>query len=290
MKFRWTLSILAALACLSACKTADPDGSGGGPRTVDHTDADASVIPDSVIARIKALDVYFEHASVGGRITGGPREYVRSNLGGLDFLAASNARYAYAHEHISDDGTGPLSTAWIDAHDGLVENMRGNPGSPDYSQKIDRFVARLENGDFASHFDVVMFKLCWIDTGGTAQQAFDAAKAAISSLEARYPSVVFVWWTQPIIQQNTSERTANNRRDDYNALVRSYCSANNKYLFDIADIESHDPSGTSLVDGNGNHYLDAAYASDEGHPNETGATRLANAWWVLMARVCGWNG
>jgi hypothetical protein len=295
MKFSRLFFVCIALAFLSSCDSGNPSATNT-PTTspssavsaiIDHTDVDASVIPDTVIAQIKGLDVYFEHASVGGRITGGPKEGVSGQNGGLDLLANSNSRYVITHAHFNDDPGYLIDANWPKTHDGYCDYMRGNPG---LATKISEFNTDMRTGDFAALFDVAMFKFCWIDIDGTAQAAFDSVKTVMEALEAKYPSVVFVWWTQPIIGQNTSQQAANKRRDDYNALVRNYCSVNKKYLFDIADIECHAPDGTIHKDTNGNYYVDASYLADEGHPNEAGATRLANAWWFLMARICGWNG
>jgi hypothetical protein len=87
----------------------------------------------------------------------------------------------------------------------------------------------------------------------------------------------------PIMTEGSAER------DAFNHSVRAYCQANGKLLFDIADIEAHDPAGNHLLDG-ANERLDPDYSSDGGHLNETGARRVASALWWLMARIAGWDG
>ena len=88
--------------------------------------------------------------------------------------------------------------------------------------------------------------------------------------------------------------------------------AHNKPLFDVADIESHDPNGNPCYDNrdgvaynNGNtseNYPDDGlnipaicpqYTTevDGGHLGSVsdGKIRIAKAFWVLMAEIAGWN-
>jgi hypothetical protein len=76
----------------------------------------------------------------------------------------------------------------------------------------------------------------------------------------------------------------NATRGAYNAQVRSYAAANNKPLFDIADIESHDPNGNAVLHNN-HEAMYGAYSSDGGHLSTAGEARMAGAIWWLMTRV-----
>ena len=137
----------------------------------------------------------------------------------------------------------------------------------------------MRSNDFADSIAVAMFKFCYIDTRGTALDAFNSVKSTMESLESTYPNTVFVWWTMPIMT------SGDQRRDDYNNLVRDYCSSNNKYLMDIADIECHSPDNVKQTDANGHELLYSGYSSDGGHLNAAGSEAMANAWWVLMSRI-----
>jgi hypothetical protein len=94
--------------------------------------------------------------------------------------------------------------------------------------------------------------------------------------------------------------------------MRQYAIANQKPLFDVADILSHDPAGNPCYDNrdgvpydNGNnsenypddganrlaicpHYTTE---TDGGHLGSVsaGKIRVAKAFWVLMARITGWT-
>jgi predicted small secreted protein len=258
---------------------------------VDHTDTDASIVPDSAITAAAALDVYFEHASVGGNVMDGVAA----------FASAPSSRYGYLSSAYAS-GTQPSDqersdiASWFDSHDGgVVDFMRGNPS---LTNKIDWFVATMDTNvgttptKFATHVDVAMFKFCWIDdaylsTAPTTE--FNAVRTAMEGLESRYPDTIFVWWTMPICQAGAYSDEVNAKRDVYNTFVRNYCTSNDKPLFDLADIESHSADGTALVDSAGHERLDPSYASDDGHLNAVGGARMANAWWVLLAKLSGWD-
>ena len=151
---------------------------------------------------------------------------------------------------------------------------RGNPG---WEAKIDDLVtqtaAQLED------FDVFTMKFCYIDY----EASWTEYRDQMEQLEADYPDKVFIWWTMPITEGYSSH-------DTFNASVRSYCQANDKILFDIADIECHDPSGVKQTDSSGYETLYSDYTDDGGHLNETGREQVASAFWYMMARLGGWDG
>jgi hypothetical protein len=63
-------------------------------------------------------------------------------------------------------------------------------------------------------------------------------------LETQYPNVIFVYMTGHLDGSGTSGTLYRN-----NNRIRSFCAANNKVLFDFADIESYDPGGNYYPDG-----------------------------------------
>ena len=150
---------------------------------------------------------------------------------------------------------------------------RGNPG---WKEKVDQFVAWV--ADHTNEYDVFHMKFCYIDTA--AQWTY--YREAMLNLEATYPGKIFVWWTMPITT------SGNDNRDAYNTQVRNFCAANGKPLYDIAAIESHDPSGLQISAGD-KEAMYHGYSDDGGHLNETGQIRAAQAMWWLMARLTGWT-
>ena len=124
----------------------------------------------------------------------------------------------------------------------------------------------------------------------------------MSQLEEDYPDVRFVYMTGHIdgsgLAGNLHVR---------NQQIRDYCDANDKMLYDFADIESYDPDGTYFGDKNvtdscdydgGNwatEWQDSHtqgvdwYNCDSAHSQPLNANHKAYAAWWLWARLAGWD-
>ncbi len=128
------------------------------------------------------------------------------------------------------------------------------------------------------------------------------------AFEAQHPDKAFIYWTASL-----SRSIGTQVSEDFNAQMRQYAETNGIPLFDVADIESHDPAGNPCYDnrdgvaydnGNGSeNYPDDGinrpaicpqYTTevDGGHLGSVsdGKIRVAKAFWVLMARIAGWDG
>jgi hypothetical protein len=67
--------------------------------------------------------------------------------------------------------------------------------------------------------------------------------------------------------------------------VRNYCQTYSKWLLDIADLESHDDSGTAYT-ASGSEAMYSGYDHDGGHINDTpGGLKMAKAYWKLIAEI-----
>jgi len=158
-----------------------------------------------------------------------------------------------------------------------VFSDRGNPG---WEAKIND----LSNYTSAhiSEYDVFSMKFCWIDLDAI----FACYRDTLLQLESRYPTKRFIWWTMPITRDPDGSES---NRQNFNDSVRNYTAAHGKFLFDIADIEAYDTAGVEKTDGSGHELQQDVWSSDGGHLTNTGARRVASAWWWLMARVAGWD-
>ncbi|MFP4115509.1 MAG: hypothetical protein ACOC2Y_10050, partial [Spirochaetota bacterium] len=154
-----------------------------------------------------------------------------------------------------------------------------------------------------SEFNVVMWSWCGQVSGRSEQAMIDTYLEPMSDLEERYPDVIFVYMTGHL--DGTGEDGNLHHR---NEQIRDYCRANDKWLFDFADIESYDPDGAYYLDrlandacsydsdGDGEHDANWAVAWQESHEEgvdwyECGSAHSqpvnANmkayaAWWLFV--------
>jgi hypothetical protein len=129
----------------------------------------------------------------------------------------------------------------------------------------------------------------------------------LEALEARHPGLIFIHHTT-----NLARGIGTQVSTDFNNQLRQYVRTRNKAMLDVADIESHDPSGNPCYDNRDGVAYSAGGAS-ENYPNDgvnhpaicqhytresdgghlgnpdPGKIRLAKAFWILMARLAGWN-
>jgi hypothetical protein len=192
--------------------------------------------------------------------------------------AAANLRLMVRHASVGsniNDGLDDLQTqnAKYDRSRWSFQ-ARGNPG---WQAKVDDLV--VETALQASSFDVLTMKFCYIDTDAD----FAYYRDHMLYLESTYPTKRFIWWTMPI------ETSGNFDRQVFNDQVRAYAQANEKILFDIADIEAYNAAGQRRTDGNGWEIMWPEWTSDGGHLSVAGRQRVASGLWWLMARLGGWD-
>lgn len=237
-------------------------------RVVDHTSVMSwPAMSQAAIDGAKNQSVYFAHASIGGNMV-----YGLSDLHGIDPV-----RYPFEVQTV--DGTVPAGGVT----DGKIyEFYRGNIG---WEQKVDAFAAELAGG-WGNAADIVINKLCYLDASSlflpllpdnawSEYAVSNSRGTALAQLELLYPSTQFVYVTMPVIaatapvgyvdEFNRQEALA--RVANFNTQLRLWTQANNKLLLDLADIESHDPSGnavTTLIDGQMLPTLHIPYA----HPDD----------------------
>jgi hypothetical protein len=236
-------------------------------------------IPDSFIASASQLHILFRHNSVGWYMSRG-----------LDCLMNK------------------VQPRPSDCDSGL------NPSQIVYNSKYNRNNFQFEfNGDFCYNqfpgwYDVVACFVSRFDAlssqlnGGSFKFGYTQTTADLATLffnpihndrntsindltalEARHPDKKIFYTTSAIPQAAFVDA------ENYNVEMRKYAISNNKYFFDIADIESHHQDGSPCIN-NGVESLCPEYTFDGGHPNALGMQRLAKAWWVMMARLAGWSG
>ncbi len=198
----------------------------------------------------------------------------------------------------------------------------------------------IQNGDeLTNQFDVVSLKFNYShvsemgtiagerDADGTYHGGFldpDPGNperwdiSDLQSFQAEHPETILFYWTTSLARAIGTQSAV-----DFNQAMRQYALENGLMLFDLADIESHDPDGNACFDArDGVCYCNTNQCEDytgqnppqscdwddgleipaicQDYTTETegghlgsvsaGKIRIAKAFWVLMARIAGWDG
>ncbi len=103
-----------------------------------------------------------------------------------------------------------------------------------------------------------------------------------------HPTKKFILSTSSLARNNGSIDS-----DEFNEHLRIFARDNNLSLFDMAAIESHTPEGQPCLSTDNHPVICPDYTteSDGGHLGSvsSGGLRIAKAFWVLMARLTGWQ-
>jgi lysophospholipase L1-like esterase len=126
-----------------------------------------------------------------------------------------------------------------------------------------------------------MNKLCYIDQGAS----FKYYLRSMINLEAEFPQTVFGYATIPL---TTAEDGDNFLRNAFNDRLREWVNQNGRVLFDIADIEAHDPEGnvwTFQYRERACQKLCEKYSTDGGHLNKPGRQSVARGFYAISAAL-----
>lgn len=219
-------------------------------------------------------------------------------------LAASNLRMLFMHKSVGEGISLFMDclqgTLWQCDSDPKYDRSKWNWPLFESTNNSDNFAFKKAAFDNAVNsqngsYDVFGYKLCYIDNMDgsiSAQDKFTQYRDEMLALEAQYPTKRFIWSTQALWAETDSNADSQTGQtiQTYNTLVRSYAYANGKILFDIADIESHTNDGTACY-STSTEALCGIYSDggSGGHQNQDGYIRSAQAVWVLMAKIAGWQ-
>ncbi|MCK5126997.1 MAG: VCBS repeat-containing protein [candidate division Zixibacteria bacterium] len=202
-----------------------------------------------------------------------------------------NYYYYYAHtSHGSQIMTG---LDMVYAEDNLYQEPYFYERSDDLGHVGDTSWVPYMRTYLASNPDCNMVMFSWC--GGcsdNSEAGMNIYLNKMNELESDYPSHTFIYMTGHLdgggITGNLYLR---------NNQIRDYCNANDKILFDFADIESYDPDGTYYPDENDACGWCETWCASHSCPSCAGCAhshcfncyRKGKAWWWMMAKISGWQ-
>lgn len=283
---------------------------------VDHTSVDLfESIPESYLQAAADLNMFFMDRSVGININEG--------LNCLSYPSDESApSHCTRYEHV--DPTFSVSQSELNwsrtgGYDRTNWDFDTWPAAncDSWYNKIDCFIDYIDPS--IGNYDVVSYQLSYlaVDDGSSIADSpggyfYDNTNRTDvfdqENYEAQHPSTTFIYWTTSLARGIGTEVS-----ETFNDQMRQYAISNDKPLFDVADILSHDPDGNPCYDNrdgvpynNGNNsenYADDGIdrlaicqhyttETDGGHLGSVsaGKIRVAKGFWVLMAQIAGWDG
>lgn len=267
---------------------------------IDHTCTDLSLVPSSYITAAKdTLRIGYSHTSHGSQLVTGIET----------FRGDPGTQYYYTYSGWGLDAGIFLNDYWGNA---AGAGDLGHYGDLAWRDATVQMLSLPDNDR-----NVVIWSWC----GGVSdndEAGINAYLNAMNLLEQAYPAITFVYMTGHLDGTGSSGNL-----HIRNNQIRNYCLANDKILFDFADIESYDPSGlinymellaldSCYYDGNNNgnpwddstnwaldwvtafpgHPLSqlAATCGECAHSEALNCVLKGRAFWWLMARLAGWEG
>ena len=264
----------------------------------DHLAAAAfNDIPDTYIEQAKDLfKMTYGHTSHGSQI-----------VSGMGVLEASDALYAFFDDHYyyRFGPPNPIAPAGnLSLWDTVPGGDLGNPDRVTW-KSLTEVMLTNSGGDYTiyPHFrNLVMWSWCG-QVSSASEADINTYLSLMEELETAFPDVTFVYMTGHL---DGGGETGNLHLR--NEQIRAYCIANDKVLFDFADIESYDPSGNYFLDlgandacdYSGGNWADQWCAANPGsdlcaatscaHSRALNCNLKARAFWWMMARLAGWDG
>ncbi len=275
------------------------------PIIVDHNSvALFDSIPPQYKAAAQNLRMLFMDRSVGGNI--------HDALSCLSVPHASAPNFCKRYQHRdSAYAVSPSEVYWEGSWDRSRWRYEFWPSG--CSEDANCFVNFVEPR--IDSFDVVGFQFSYLavmpgtnlihPVDGFFGSRIDCGTAtSYTQFAQRHPEKTIIWWTTSLARGIGSPES-----QAFNEAMRQYARTHELVLFDVADILSHDPAGNPCYDNrDGVQYLTENNPDDGlnipaicpqyttetegGHLGSisAGGIRVAKAFWVLMARIAGWQG
>lgn len=269
--------------------------------TIDYSNCLAVTgFSQSLMNAVTNYNCYFAMASVGTLMTEG---LTNLHLANPSFYQLQGRSFA---ETPPPSNTLPGIIYGDDRGHSTTNNYVG-----DWQYEVGYFQTAINNGWTYPRVNLAMNILSFIDiwynnsTNGVAQ-LLNGYIGSMTNLEAAFPKTVFVYVTMPITTTNYGFEVDVEPADEYwrclfNNSLRAWCSANNRVLFDVADIEARDTNGNLcsftyngllceqlwIGDNQGGDAC-CSEIGDGAHPTNFGAEELiAKGFYALAAALLG---
>ena len=251
-------------------------------------------IPRHWIEKAKELTIHYAHTSHGSQITSGVEK----------FESQYPEKYSFARRVSGTEGLPPVEDPpALRMYDGNPPETYVQPDDywdGDSGKNRTRAVADTGNYDFS------MWSWCG-QVSGASETYIQTYLDTLNSFETEYPGMRFIYMTGHLDGSGSAGSL-----HERNEQIRNYCIANNKVLFDFADIERFNPDGTDFLDLGAeddcdyyintvkHNWVDEWCAANPGsdlcdscscaHSKALNCNMKARAFWWMMARLAGWNG
>ncbi len=251
------------------------------PIIANHENIILAEIPVDWIETAKSdLRIWYGHTSHGSQITSG--------------ITNLETHIGEPYTFNSSGSGGELSYQELNGYD------LGHTGDL-YWETLTR--QQLDNP--ANNRNVVIWSWCGGASDNTVQ-GINIYLNAMNQLELDYPEVMFVYMTGHLDIWSDANLKARNQQ------IRDYCLANDKILFDFADIESYDPDGSffeyandncNYYEGPGWGYLgnwaeefcaenpesEYCWSCSCAHSEPANCNMKGRVFWWMLAKMAGWG-
>jgi hypothetical protein len=300
------------------------------PRTIDHRSVDLfDRIPERYLIAARGMRVLFSDRSVGQNINDAldcltAPSWAESSPACRNDYTDANWNWRTFNQTDLNNGLVPAriqftpSPTRYNRSNWMYEFRMGT-----WTELTDEFVNILGPTYVSRGYDLLSYQFSYLNVqaydniasptnGFFANNTYDIHD--VEAFWARNPGKIYVLWTTSLAR-NTGTQVA----QDFNNQMRTYAQQHNMWLMDVAAIESFTHTGTACYDNrDGVSYCsrraDGTIIECENHPNDhlnlpaicqdyttetdgghlgsvSGANiRLAKAFWVMMAKIAGWDG